>query len=289
MTKMEVLLENECDSSISTHVNLGSRINDVPSGWALNLFDIREFIPVLRYERECYIIIRDIISPCKIMINPRLFYKGKPLKEHFRQMKSNEENRPIPITIKFNKEYLNKAFDDFHPEYIDYIDTDLLVGKSYRSKGWGLSKDVVSQLLPLEAYNFMFPVYIDGIPAETRLNMQTRLFYSSDELSRELEKLSKIDSKRRIDARIVFNEDYLDLTTKLKKEHYSDRTCVICGNFLDVDNKSTKCFDCLDKELTVLKLKKILELFDPSESFYEDDLLDLGYTKGQIRVFIYKF
>ena len=46
---------------------------------------------------------------------------------------------------------------------------------------------------------------------------------------------------------------------------------------------------CLDKELTVLKLKKILEFFNPLETFYEEDLLKLGYTKGQIKVFVYKF
>ena len=38
-----------------------------------------------------------------------------------------------------------------------------------------------------------------------------------------------------------------------------------------------------------LKIKNILKFFNPSESFYEEDLLDLGFTKGQIQVIIYKF
>ena len=283
-----VLLENECDCSILTHVSFGKKIKDVPSGWALNLMDIRKFIPVLRYERECYILIRNIISPCRIKINPRLFYKGTPLKEYLRKQKAIDPNKEIPIEINFNKKELDDSLNKFHNENLNYIDTKLLVGKSYSSKGWGLKKDVVSQLIPLEVYNCMFPVFIDGIPAETRLNMQTRLFYSSRELSEELEKLAKINSKQEVDARIILNDEYLEFTKKLKEEHISDSKCVICGNPLDKDSKGNKCFDCLDKELTVLKLKKLLEFIQPSETFYEEDLLDLGYTKGQIRIITFK-
>ena len=61
-----------------------------------------------------------------------------------------------------------------------------------------------------------------------------------------------------------------------------------CGNLIDKESQSNKCFDCLDKELTVLKLKSILDFFNPSDTFYEQDLLNLGYTKGQIRITFYK-
>ena len=268
---------------------MGKKKNDVPSGWALNLLDIREFIPVLRYEFECYIMINGIISPCRIKINPRLFYSGASFKNYLRSQRKIDKERLLPLELKFNKNELDQFLNDFDKDDSNYIDTKLSVGKSYNSKGWGLSKEVVSKIFPVGAYNYIFPVYIDGIPVETRINLQTRLFYSSKELSEELERLSKIDPKQKVDARIILNEDYLELLKSLKKGQTSDYNCVICGKPLDKDSKSTKCFACLDKELTVLKLKKILELFDPSESFYEDDLLDLGYTKGQIRVFIYKF
>lgn len=284
----KVLLENECDYSINTFVNLGMRIKDVPSGWALNLYDIREFIPILRYELECYIKIKNIISPCKIRINPRLFYKGKPLKEHLRSLKSADNDIKIPIQIKFNKNELYKSLDNFNNENINYIDTKLLVGKSYSSKGWGLKKDVVSKLFPLDAYDYMFPVYIDGIPAETRINIQTRLFYNSPDLSSELEKLFRIDPKQEVDARIILKEEYLELYKSVQDDHLSDRRCSICGKFIDEDSQSNKCFECLDKEITVLKLKKILEFFNYSQTFYEEDLLDLGYTKGQINALVYK-
>lgn len=286
----KVLSENECDFSITTYVHLGIRKKDVPSGWALNLTDIKEFIPVLRYEFECFIQINSIIAPCKIRINPRLFYRGVTLKNHLQTLKLNDHNKKIHIEIKFNKNKLNKSLNEFDKETLDYIDTKLLVGKSYSSKGWGLSKDVVSKIFPLEAYDYLFPVYIDGIPAETRINIQTRLFYNSRELSDLLEKLSMRNPKQKIDARIILNENYLELFNKLKKENNnSNRKCIICGNVLNPDDKNAKCFDCLDKELTVLKLKKFLEFFSPSETFNETDLLNLGYTKGQIKIFIYKF
>lgn len=288
MSKKPVLLESECDCSIRTYVNLGKKIKDVPSGWALNLLDILEFIPILRYEFECYIKINNVISPCKIKINPRLFYNGTPMKEYLRKQKSIDPNKKIELILKFNKKELDKALDDFKVENLNYIDTKLLVGKSANSKGWGLYPDVKAQIFPLDAYNYMYPVYIDGIPAETRLNMQIRLFYSSDELSQELAKLAKKDQKQKVDARIIINDEYLHITRSLKEDYLSDKKCIICGNFIDKESQSNKCFDCLDKELTVLKLKSILDFFNPSDTFYEEDLLDLGYTKGQIRVSFHK-
>ena len=285
----KVLDENDCDYSIHTHVNLGKTINDVPQGWALNLLDIREFIPVLRYEFECYIMINSIVSPCKVRINPRLFYKGAPLRNHLRSIKKIDPLKLIPLEIKFNKTQLDKSLDEFHVENGYYIDTKLSVGKSFSSRGWGLSKDVVSKIFPLDVYNRMFPVYIDGIPAETRLNLQTRLFYSSKELSEELERLSKKGSKQKVAARIILNEDYLKMVKLIQKGRLSDRKCIICGTNLDKDSQSNTCFDCLDKELTVLKLKKILDYFKPSETIYEEDLLKLGFTKGKARIFFNKF
>lgn len=285
-----VLSENECDYSIHTHVNLGKKIKDVPKGWALNLMDIREFIPVLRYEFECYIQILGIITPCKIRINPRLFYKGTPLRDHLRKLKAIDENLKVPVEIKFNKQNLDKAHEEFEFTNKDYIETKLTVGKPNKKHrgGWGLKKNVVSQILPLDAYNFMFPVYIDGIPAETRLNMQTRLFYNSIDLSHELAKLSKIDPKQEVDARIILNESYLDLIKSSKENYLSDRKCIICGNFIDKESKNNKCFDCLDKELTVLKLKNILTYFNPKDTIYEENLLDLGFTKGKARIIFSK-
>lgn len=285
----KVLDENNCNYSINTFVHLGKTKDDVPGGWALNLMDIRDFIPVLRYEFECYVQINNIISPCKIKINPRLFYSGVSFKNYLRSQRKIDKERLLPLELKFNKIELDKFLNEFDKEDVDYIDTKLLVGKSYNSKGWGLSKEVVSKIFPVDAYNYMFPVYIDEIPVETRINLQTRLFYSSNELSEELERLSKIDSRQKVDARIILSEEYLELLKSIKKRHKSDHNCVLCGSPIDKDSKSNKCFDCLDKELTVLKLKKILEFINPLETFYEEDLIKLGYTKGQVRIFVYKF
>lgn len=288
MSKKVVLNENECDYSVRTFVNLGKTIKDVPTGWALNLSDIREFIPVLRYEFEGYVMIKNILSPCRVRMNPRLFYSGTSLKDYLRSQKSLDEDKLIPIEIKFNKKQLDNVHNTFSKEGLNYIDTKFLVGKSYSSKGWGLAKDVVSQLFPLNSYNYMFPVYIDGIPAETRLNLQTRLFYSNKKLSDKLEKLSIINPKQKVDARIILTEEYFNLLKSLREKNISEKTCIICGNPLYKDSQNNKCFDCLDKEFAVLKLKSILEFYNPSDTFYEEDLLDLGFTKGQIIILFNK-
>lgn len=283
----KVLNENECDYSIHSYVHLGKNKDDAPGGWALNLIDIREFIPVLRYEFECYIQINGIISPCRVRINPRLFHKGSSFKEYLRSQRLIDKDRLLPLELKFNKKQLDKSLDDFDKEDLDYIDTKLTVGKSYSSKGWGLSKDVVAKIFPIDAYNYIFPVYIDGIPVETRINLQTRLFYTSKELSKELERLSKIDSKQKVNARIILKEEFLELLKSLQ-ENKSDRKCIICGDNLDKESKSSKCFNCLDKELTVLKLKNMLNFFKPSETFYEEDLIKLGFTKGKAGIILNK-
>ena len=110
MSNRFVLSESECDYSIHTFVGFGKKIKHVPRGWALNLHDIRDFIPVLRYEFECYILINDIISPCRIRINPRLFYKSSPLREHL------EKECPNDLEIT---ELLNKA-DKLSSILLDY-------------------------------------------------------------------------------------------------------------------------------------------------------------------------
>ena len=288
MSTRKVLNESDCDYSIKTYVGFGKKIKDVPSGWALNLLDIRDFIPVLRYEFEGYVMIKSIISPCRIRINPRLFYSSVSLKDYLRSQKALDNDKKISVEIKFNKKKLDEYHNEFSRKNLDYVDTKLLVGKSYSSKGWGLAKDVVSKIFPLDAYNFNFPVYIDDIPVDSRINIQTRLFYSSNELSAKLEKLSRINPKQKVDARIIIDEEYFKLVNSFREQEISDKSCIVCGMPLYKDSKSSKCNDCLDKELTVLKLKNLLDFYLPEDGFYEEDLLELGFTKGQISIMLHK-
>ena len=83
MSEVNYLEEWECDSSVKTIVKLG-RSKNIPTGWALNLNDIQEFIPVKDYEQSCWVLINDVIAPCYIRINPRLFYKSNILKGKYR-------------------------------------------------------------------------------------------------------------------------------------------------------------------------------------------------------------
>jgi len=58
--------------------------------------------------------------------------------------------------------------------------------------------------------------------------------------------------------------------------------------WFDKESKNDKCFDCLDKELTVLKLKSILNYFKSGDTFYEENLMELGFTKGKARLIFRK-
>lgn len=287
MSNMVRLEEWECDSSVKTIVKLG-RSKNIPSGWALNLGDIREFIPVYKYDCSCWVLIEDIIAPANIRINPRLFYKSKTLKNHLKHLKEVNPDINIPLELNFNKQNIFDAHQEFDNNYLNFINTKLLVGKSYKSRGWGLSKDVVSKLFPLEVYNYIFPVIVDGILVDARINIQTRLFYSGKSLENLLFKLYKKDPKRKIDAKIILNEKFLKEVKKFQSSKYKQTTCVKCGAKLERDYSDNKCSDCLNKEATSLTLKKLLGYVEPNSTFSEENLLSFGYSKRQIIVDIHK-
>lgn len=281
MSEVNYLDEWECDSSVKTIVKLG-RSKNIPAGWALNLNDIQEFIPVKDYEQSCWVLINDVIAPCYIRINPRLFYKSNILKGHLKYLKETKPDKNIPLEVKFNKEDIYKHHQIFDNNYLDYIDTKLLVGKSYKSRGWALSKEAVSKLFPLKAYNCLFPVIVDDILVNAKINIQTRLFYSRGTLENLLFDLHEKGPKRKVDAKIILNEKFLKEIKKIQSSKYKKTACVICGNKLEMDYSGNKCFDCLNKEFAVPILKKLLDYIKPNSTFSEEVLLDCGYSKRQI-------
>ena len=118
MSEVNYLEEWECDSSVKTVVKLGKSKN-IPAGWALNLNDIREFIPVKDYEQSGWVLINDVIAPCYIRINPRLFYKSNILKDHLKYLKETKPDKNIPLEVKFNKQDIYKHHQVFNNNYLD--------------------------------------------------------------------------------------------------------------------------------------------------------------------------
>ena len=142
-----------------------------------------------------------------------------------------------------------------------------MVGKSYSSKGWQLSKEVVSKLFPSEKYAEEYSIYIDNIESNAKLNLQFRLFYKDDELSEYLEKLHKINPRDKIPAKILFEVNSNDLKEEINENEdnviYDSNCCDICGkeydstlDSLDEEGKFPNlCQECIEK-IVILNVYK---------------------------------
>lgn len=190
---------------IKTNVTVGKSYSS--GGWALNREDIAPLIPVKHYECSGYIEIEGIKSECKLRCNPRLFYKSTELSNHLEELYYQDSNQKVPMGILLNEEDLYNNFISNYSNLESLVISTLLpVGKSYSSKGWRLPKDVISKLIPLDEFYGSYPVFVDGIPSEAKIDIQLRLFYKSDELSDFLEDLYYENPKRRIFAKISLTD-----------------------------------------------------------------------------------
>lgn len=208
---------------IKTKVTVGKSYSS--GGWALNREDIVPLIPVKHYECSGYIEIEGIKSECKLRCNPRLFYKSNELSNHLEELYYQDFNQKIPMVILLNEEDLYNNFISNYSNLESLVISTLLpVGKSYSSKGWRLPKDIISKLIPLEEFYGFYPIFVDGIPSEAKIDIQLRLFYKSEELSDFLEDLYYEDPKRRIFAKIsltdfVGNKKNLESLPSLEEFH----------------------------------------------------------------------
>lgn len=193
---------------ISSKVKVGKSFSS--KGWALNRKDIFDLIPVEKFEGSCEIQFGDAVFEAKISFNPRLFYESADLENHLEKLYLNGmKDIKVPLVIYFSEDKLFKNVDSkYGDNYLDQVDTSLRVGKSFKSKGWQLSREVVSSFIPIKDYEGTYDILVDNIPAKAKLNLQLRLFYKSNELSRYLKKLYKIDPKQKINVIIKFKNSF---------------------------------------------------------------------------------
>ena len=193
--------------SIFTRVRVGKSYKS--KGWALTREDINELIPVTQYEGECTIKIGEIYSPAKLRINPRLFYHGTELSNYLKELYDLNPDIKVPMEIEMPDERIYKNFISKYPHNseLDTLTVDLLVGKSYKSKGWRIKKEQTSIFLPLEQYEGYYYIVVDGIEAKANIDIQTRLFYNGTEMSRYLKELYENDPNQEVQATIIFNKE----------------------------------------------------------------------------------
>ena len=255
---------------LNTSVTVGKSYKS--KGWALSRKDIHDWIPVEIFERDCKLIIGNFSSDAVLRFNPRLFYKNDELAIYLKELYDKGcYKSKIPMQIKINKKNLFYNVEGIEKYFnIDYIDTQLLVGKSYKSKGWQLSKDVVSKIFPLENYADNYLIYINDIESIAQLNTQFRIFYNNNELSDYLEELYYKNAQEKISAKIVFEDNscFNDWgSNKIDEsrdnncfDNINTNSCVICGenyNFksdfpMGDSDSPYYCPDCV-KKLYVLE------------------------------------
>lgn len=212
MTNYESSNQNNNDklTFISSKVKVGKSFSS--KGWALNRKDFFDFIPVEKFEGLCEIQIGNLVFEAKITFNPRLFYESADLEDHLEKLYlDGMKDIKVPLIIYFSEDKLFKNVDSkYEDTFLNQVDTSLRVGKSFKSKGWQLSKGVVSRFIPIKEYEGKYDILVDNIPAKAKLNLQLRLFYKSNELSNYLKELYKIDPKQKIDVTIKLKDSFKD-------------------------------------------------------------------------------
>lgn len=243
---------------IDTEVTVGKSYKS--RGWALSRVDINDWLPVQEFEKECNVVIGNITSEAKLRFNPRLFYESDELSSYLEELydKGYSKNK-IPMKIKIPKNNLYKNLKDVGSYNVEHIDTKLLVGRSYNSGGWQLSKEVVSKLFPSGEYMDEYLICIDNIISKAKLNLQFRLFYKSHSLSDYLEDLYYDNPKQKIDAKIIFEINSSPSSQEKEKNKISIENslneespgsiCNICGNQYNLSQNSNGdfCLDCFEK------------------------------------------
>ena len=207
MSKSSNSPQSDQETSIFTLVKVGKSYKS--KGWALPRRDISKIIPVEKYEGNCHIEIDGIVAPAIFRVNPRLFYRSNDLSKHLEKLHKSEPNSKVALEIKLNKKQL---YSNFISKYltsdpIEFLNMDLPVGKSYNSKGWRINMDITSKFIPLNEYSGIYDIVVDHIPSPAILDVQTRIFYKSDELSNHLKELHDSNPKQRVNAKIIFDED----------------------------------------------------------------------------------
>ena len=140
--------QSEDDKSIfiSSKVKVGKSYKS--KGWTLNRKDIKDLISVENFEGRCEVKIGDIISEAKLVFHPRLFYDSIQLEHHLKKLYSNGmKDNKLPLFIYFSEDNLFENVNSKYGNngYLEEVTTSLRVGKSFKSKGWNLSKDIVSK------------------------------------------------------------------------------------------------------------------------------------------------
>lgn len=98
---------------------------------------------------------------------------------------------------------------DLDQDYV-ILNTNVTVGRSYKSKGWALSIKDIHDWIPVEEFEHDCKLIINDICSDAIIRFNPRLFYESDELSLYLKELyDKGDNRNKIPMKIKIHKSNL--------------------------------------------------------------------------------
>ena len=104
--------------------------------------------------------------------NSLIAQNGKRVKEYLK--------KDVLLDKNGEESYWGIFFDGDKLDGRTTISTDVKVGKSFGSGGWTLQRNDIKEILPIEEYQGTYPITVDGIKAEGRFNVDSRLFFKSE-------------------------------------------------------------------------------------------------------------
>lgn len=272
--------------------------------WTLNKKDILKWLPFNKWEWYCKLEIDGILIDARVVFLPRLFFKSNNLEKHLKNLVSKDKS-DLLLPLKIDISSAN-FIDPHECKNIDYIDLQLTVGKSFKSKVWLLPASFSEEMISSKSQG-TFPIIVDRIPAIGTMHLRFRLFYNDKKLSEHLEELYIENPKQKVNARIIFNEDFykyskvheelistdidniFDAGDSSKDLNFEEsyNHCLICGCELK-ENEIDKCFSCRDKNVAVKYLNDILPFISPYVNFSKKDLIYQGIFTEDIDVLLLK-
>ena len=116
--------------------------------WILPNNDLNLLLPSELFEGKCHIKINGMTANAKIKIEIRLSYYNYSISQHLKTLYNSNKNTKKLIRLKVPKNHLFSNFiDKYNPKKLNSINSELIIGKSYKNNELILDKKTAYILL----------------------------------------------------------------------------------------------------------------------------------------------